>query len=95
MLSKLAPAKVYLQNILEDIDWILTYNIENQSKLIQSISENILQLKPHFDQLVSFKKKRLERVEEILDQIEEEVGEKTRQVLIGFLSGIFIIYSRI
>jgi mitofusin len=89
MISKLAPAKTYLKNVLEELNLVTGFNIDQLKELSEKIQHEISQSEPEYQAMELLNAKYFLRQEEIIVAMEERIGEVVEQRLVGFLNGVY------
>ncbi|KAI9671333.1 MAG: mitofusin [Alyxoria varia] len=79
--SKLAPAKTYLINVLEDIHILATVNRDVAQSELQRVNEELEQLKPNRDQSSRDCKEVSEELDQSIDDTCQKVYSHTKQTL--------------
>lgn len=83
--SKLNPAKLYLQNILKDINYISKYNAQIKSDEMESIQGKIDSEMPNYYNLMSVKEEVSDDIDKIIDTTSNKVQAFTKDYLTRFM----------
>ncbi|KAJ3331385.1 mitofusin, partial [Kappamyces sp. JEL0680] len=86
-ISKLAPAKVYLSNLLCDLKAILARNIERQQNDHALVEKTLQESLTVFRRLKDVKKSCFGAIDKEIEDIEELISIHTQNTLNGFLQG--------
>lgn len=85
-ISKLAPAKTYLSNILRDLDTLADVNIEVCAQESDRLSTNIQQLAPSLDKSVTEGTKVSEKLEHLIEETADGLYNYTTEKLTAVLA---------
>lgn len=83
--SKLAPAKIYLHNLLSDLVGILEYNSIVSANIAKDILEDIKESSPAFERMVQIKEQVLDGIDKTIDETSALVQQNAQQQLSQFV----------
>ncbi|KAJ3338040.1 mitofusin [Gonapodya sp. JEL0774] len=86
--SKLAPAKVYLHNLLDDIHEVATYNLNHIDSKYHEINAKIMADAPAYKNMIDVKETVLDDIDKIIDSTSMVVQNHTQETLLRFLADI-------
>ncbi|KXS17577.1 P-loop containing nucleoside triphosphate hydrolase protein [Gonapodya prolifera JEL478] len=86
--SKLAPAKVYLRNLLNDLNEVAIYNHSLIESKYQDIASKIAAEAPTYKHLIDVKETVFDDIDKIIDSTSTLVKSHTRDTLLRFLDDI-------
>ncbi|KAJ3092286.1 mitofusin [Quaeritorhiza haematococci] len=86
--SKLAPAKIYLQNVLSDIIAVAKYNSEVADRQAREISREISDTTPAYEGMLRIKERFLDDLDRTVDETGTAVAKYTRDQLQHFTDNI-------
>lgn len=87
-LSKLAPAKTYLKNILKDLEMLSDVNIKVTETEKDKILKDLNELTPEFEKSVKASVKVGEETDQIVEEVAQKVYDFTREHLSSFVAEI-------
>ncbi|KAI8816029.1 uncharacterized protein EV422DRAFT_335216 [Fimicolochytrium jonesii] len=79
--SKLAPAKIYLSNLLTDVCTLAQYNSDLSDQTATKIATEIEDATPAYDRMLQIKKQVLDDIDRTIDDTAIEIQEYTNQQL--------------
>ncbi|KAI9096114.1 P-loop containing nucleoside triphosphate hydrolase protein [Phlyctochytrium arcticum] len=79
--SKLAPAKIYLRNLLSDVITLAHYNRTASNEIIEKVSHEIEESAPALDRMLQIKEQVLDDIEKTINATGEQVEADTSQLL--------------
>ncbi|KAJ3181336.1 mitofusin [Gaertneriomyces sp. JEL0708] len=87
--SKLAPAKIYLHNLLTDIITISRYNTLEAVKRAESVTAEMRENAPVYDRMLQIKTSVLDSIDKTIDGTGQEVQEYAEKMLDHFVERIW------
>lgn len=87
-LSKLAPAKTYLKNILKDLEMLSQVNISVAETEKEKILKDLDDLAPEFEKSVKQSLKVSEQSDQIIEEVSQKAYDFTKDHLCKFVSSI-------
>ncbi|KAJ3043531.1 mitofusin [Rhizophlyctis rosea] len=86
--SKLAPAKVYLSNLLRDVVSVARYNSQVATDSATKITKEIQDQTPAFDRMVKIKEQVLDGIDKTIDETGNLVQRHAKEDLADFLDNL-------
>ncbi|KAJ3051933.1 mitofusin [Rhizophlyctis rosea] len=86
--SKLAPAKVYLHNLLSDVVAVARYNSHVAAENARKITKEINDSAPAFDRMVKIKEQVLDGIDKTIDETGNIVQRHAKEDLMEFLDNL-------
>ncbi|KAJ3023872.1 mitofusin [Thoreauomyces humboldtii] len=86
--SKLAPAKIYLHNLLVDVATVAQYNTSVAARTAQEIAEEMEDNSPVYDRMLEIKEQVLENIDRTIDDTAAIVQAYTQRELSYFLDHV-------
>jgi mitofusin len=86
VISKLAPAKVFLENLLKDLKFVLNEKIEEQKGLNFNIMEEVKASQISYQHLKRLKIDYFSDIDNHIDDLEEKVVISSKKILLDFIS---------
>ncbi|KAI8898415.1 P-loop containing nucleoside triphosphate hydrolase protein [Globomyces pollinis-pini] len=84
--SKLAPGKVFLKNVLADLEYLSSYNVEQSSSHEKKVSEDLETAGPIYRQLKLVKEEHLKNLDYNINTTKEAIARFTKDTLNSFLN---------
>ncbi|KAJ3296186.1 mitofusin [Borealophlyctis nickersoniae] len=86
--SKLAPAKVYLHNLLSDVVSVARFNSELGKETARRISKDMQDATPAYDRMLKIKEQVLDHIDKTIDGTGDDVQHRTEDELIHFIDNL-------
>jgi uncharacterized coiled-coil protein SlyX len=90
-MSKLAPAKAFATNYLNEIICQKSSEIEKLTEKLNSLSNDLSVSGPLYNRMKSFKETRIDSMDELIDSFGTSINLQVKQVLQDFIAGCHLL----
>jgi mitofusin len=86
--SKLAPAKMYLKNLLSDLIIVAQYNRDLAAQQVQQLEQDLTKNTPTYEMMTQIKREYLDDLDKVIDVVAGDNQKYTAQLLKAFLTNL-------